>query len=92
MNLSTRAGRVAMAHQLRDALRRRTGIDDTNETPPAPPGNCGRKLDEECGMKNPQECVVHADPADDPELLSFAGTLSQRREQLRAARRHGLLR
>jgi hypothetical protein len=89
---TTRADRVAMAHQLRATLRR-TGIDDTNETPPAPPGNCGRAPDEECGMKDPQECAIHADPTDDdPELLSYAGTLAQRREQLKTARRHGLRR
>jgi hypothetical protein len=44
-------------------------------------------------MNDPQECAVHAEPADgDPETMAFAGTLQQRREQLRAARRHGLRR
>jgi hypothetical protein len=90
---TTRADRVAVAQQLRAALHRAPGDDDTNETPPAPPGNCGRGPEEECGMKNPEQCQVHASPADDdPELLSFAGTLSQRREQLRAAWRYGLQR
>jgi hypothetical protein len=42
-------------------------------------------------MIDPQECAVHADvPADDPALLSIAGTLAQRRAELKARRRHGL--
>jgi hypothetical protein len=90
MNASTRADRVQLAGQLRDALRR-TGIDDTNETPPAPPGDCGRSADQQRGMINPEECKVHASPvADDPALLKYAGTRRQAREQLRAARRYGL--
>jgi hypothetical protein len=90
--MNTRADRIATAQQLRAALRR-TGIDDTNETPLAPPGNCGRGPDEECGMKDPQECALHADPTDDdPALLAYAGTRRQAREQLRAARRHGMQR
>jgi hypothetical protein len=89
MNTTSRAGRVAVAQQLRDALRR-TGIDDTNETPPAPPGNCGRGPDEACGMIDPEECKVHASPAaDDPALLSYAGTLASRKQQLKAARQQG---
>src|ERR1700738_1612785 len=87
MDTSTRAARIATAHQLRAALHRAPGDTRPNDgDTPGPQGNCGRGPNEECGMKDPQECAVHADPADDdPELLSFAGTLSQRREQLRAA-------
>jgi hypothetical protein len=86
MNTATRAGRIAVAHRLSNAMRR-TAIDDTNETPPAPPGDCGRDKSEPCGMKDENECRTHCGPLDgDPETLGFAGTLSQRREQLRAAR------
>jgi hypothetical protein len=90
MNTS-RADRVQRAAQFRAAMRR-TGIDDTNPTPPAPPGNCGRGPDQACGMIDPEECKVHASPADvdDPALLSIAGTRRQARELARAARRHGL--
>jgi hypothetical protein len=42
-------------------------------------------------MIDPQECAVHCDvPDGDPETLGFAGTAAMRREQLKAARRHGL--
>ena len=78
MNITTRAERMQIAHQLREAARRRAS---DNPQPGGPIGDCG-----------PSECR-HAEPDDDdPEFLSFAGTLSQRREQLRAARRHGLQR
>jgi hypothetical protein len=90
MDLSTYSGRIATAHRLRDALRR-TGIDNTNETPPTPPRYCGRGPDQECGMIDPQECAIHASPADDdPELLAYAGPLALRKQQLKAARRRGL--
>jgi hypothetical protein len=94
MDTSTYAGRVATAHQLRAALHRAPGDTRPNDSDtPGPVGNCGRGPDEECGMRNPQECEVHAFPVDDdPALLNFAGTLQQRREQLRAARRQGLQR
>jgi hypothetical protein len=87
---STRADRVQRAQQLRAALRR-TAIDDTDQTPPAPPGDCGRDKSEPCGMRDKSECRTHADvPDDDPELLNYSGTLHQRRQQLKAARRYGL--
>jgi hypothetical protein len=87
---ATRADRIATAHRLTAALHR-TGIDDTNETPPAPRGDCGRDASEPCGMKDESECRTHCGPADDdPALLSFSGTLQQRRQQLKAARRYGL--
>jgi hypothetical protein len=86
MDTSTRAGRIAVAHRLSEALRRAPDADAGG-----PIGNCGRGSDEECGMKNEQECSVHCDPAaDGPALLSYTGTLAQRREQLRLARRQGL--
>jgi hypothetical protein len=54
-------------------------------------GNCGRGPDVACGMIDPEECTVHASSAaDDPALLSYAGTRRQAREQLKAARRQGL--
>jgi hypothetical protein len=92
MNTSTRADRIATAHRLRDALRRAPGDIPPNSE--GPRGNCGRTEEgASCGMIDPQECQIHADPDDDdPALLSYAGTLAQRREQLRAARRHGLQR
>jgi hypothetical protein len=90
MNITTRAERMQIAHQLREAARRRAS---DNPQPGGPIGDCGRTEGETCGMIDPSECRTHAEPDDDdPELLSFAGTLSQRREQLRAARRHGLQR
>ena len=90
----TRADRIATALRLSAALHRMPGaLGPDDGATPGPIGNCGRGPDEECGMKDPQECQVHAEPADDdPELLAYAGTLQQRREQLRAARRHGLQR
>jgi hypothetical protein len=88
--LATRADRVQRAAQLL-AFLHRTGIDDTDETPPTPPGYCGRGPDEACGMVDPEECRTHCGPPDgDPALLSYSGTLQQRRAQLRLARRHGL--
>jgi hypothetical protein len=92
MDTSTRAGRIAVAHRLSEALRR-TPSDTRPDAgdAPGPIGDCGRDAAAECGMKDSAECRTHADPADDdPELLSFAGTLTQRRELLRAARRRGL--
>jgi hypothetical protein len=91
MSTTTRAGRVAVAHQLREALHRAPGDVRPDADTGGPIGNCGRGPDEECGMKNEEECSVHCSPAaDDPALLSYAGTRRQAREQLRAARRQGL--
>jgi hypothetical protein len=91
MDLATRAGREQYALHLREAMRRRAPGD----IPPnseGPRGNCGRTEEgASCGMIDPQECQIHADvPDDDPETMAFAGTLQQRREQLKAARRYGL--
>jgi hypothetical protein len=87
MNLTTRAERMQIAHQLREALRHRAP-DDSSPYSEGPRGNCGRGPDEECGMRDPQECEIHAEPAnDDPALLNYAGTLASRRQQLKAARR-----
>jgi hypothetical protein len=91
MDTSTYAGRVATAHQLRDALRRAPGdvrpVADTG----GPIGDCGRPADQKCGMLDPAECKTHCDvPDGDPETMNYAGTLAQRREQLKAARRQGL--
>jgi hypothetical protein len=42
-------------------------------------------------MIDPSECRVHADvPDGDPETMNYAGTLQERREQLRKQRRRGL--
>jgi hypothetical protein len=39
-------------------------------------------------MKDENECRTHAGPAaDDPELLNYAGPLTSRKQQLKAARR-----
>lgn len=90
MNTTTRASRVAVAHQLREALRRAPGDVRPDPDTAGPVGNCGRGPDEECGMKNPEECAMHCSPpTDDPALLGIAGTRAQAREQLRAARRYG---
>jgi hypothetical protein len=93
MDTSTRADRIATAQRLRAALRRAPGDVRPDADTGGPIGNCGRGPDEPCGMKDENECAVHCNPEDDdPELLSFAGTLSGRREQLKAARRRGLQR
>jgi hypothetical protein len=93
MNTATRADRVAVAHRLSEALRRAPGDIPPNTNGDAPRGDCGRDPSEECGMKDESECRTHAGPPDsDPETMGFAGTLQQRREQLRAARRYGLQR
>jgi HK97 family phage prohead protease len=39
-----------------DARRLRRAAD---EMPPAAIGNCGRPANEECGLKNAQECAIH---------------------------------
>jgi hypothetical protein len=94
MNTATRAGRVAVAHRLSEAVRRAPGDTrpDASDTP-GPIGDCGRSADSPCGMKDESECQTHADvPADDPALLSYAGTLASRKQQLKAARRRGLQR
>jgi hypothetical protein len=96
METSTRAGRIAVAHRLSEALRRMPGAvlpapGPNDGATPGPIGNCGRDATDSCGMIDPEECAVHCSPADDdPALLSFGGTLQQRREQLKAARRRGL--
>jgi hypothetical protein len=85
--MSTRDDRIAIALRLSNALRR-TAIDDTNETPPVPPGYCGRGPDEACGMIDREECRTHYTPPDNgPALLSIAGTRAQAREELKARRR-----
>lgn len=33
-------------------------------------GNCGRSKDEECGMKNPAECAIHAEDYEDKKTMS----------------------
>jgi hypothetical protein len=92
MNTTTRAERMQIAHQLREAMRHRAPGDVRPDADTGGPiGNCGRGPDEECGMKDENECAVHCNPEDgDPETMAFAGTLQQRREQLKAARRRGL--
>jgi hypothetical protein len=91
MNTSTYADRVQLAAQLRSALSRTPG--DSPSTGDLPRGDCGRDPSEECGMKDENECRTHCGPADgDPETMNYSGTLQQRREQLKAARRHGLQR
>ena len=88
MDTSTRAGRIAAALRLAEALRRAPGDIRPDADTGGPIGNCGRGPDEECGMKNEQECAVHCNPEDgDPETMNYSGTLQQRREQLKAARR-----
>jgi HK97 family phage prohead protease len=42
----------------RDIRRLRRAADD-NPMPPAAIGNCGRPVQEECGLKNSQECAIH---------------------------------
>jgi hypothetical protein len=91
MDTSTRASRVATAQQLRAALHRAPGDVRPDADPGGPIGNCGRDPEAECGMKNPEECSVHCSPPDnDPELLSYAGPLTSRKQQLKAARRQRL--
>jgi hypothetical protein len=90
---TTRADRIATALQLRAALHRMPVPGPDDGAVPGPVGNCGRPADDPrgCGMIDPQECAVHCDvPDGDPETLNYSGTLQMRREQLRAARRHGL--
>jgi hypothetical protein len=90
MDNSTRADRIATAQKLRDALRRAPGDIPPNSE--GPRGNCGRTEEgASCGMIDPSECRVHADvPDGDPETMNYAGTLQERREQLRKQRRRGL--
>jgi hypothetical protein len=91
MDTSTRAARIAVAHRLTEALRRAPGDTRPDADTGGPIGNCGRGEDEECGMRNPEECSVHCSPADsDPALLGLSGTLASRKQQLRLARRRGL--
>jgi hypothetical protein len=88
---ATRADRIATAQKLRDALHRMSAPGPSDGSTPDPIGNCGRDATESCGMIDPAECRTHADPPDgDPATLSYSGTLRQRRQQLKAARRRGL--
>jgi hypothetical protein len=93
---TTYADRVATAIQLRSALHRMPGNVLPAPGPddgamPGPIGHCGRGSEEACGMIDPQECQVHADPPPgDPATLAYAGTASMRRQALRDARRQGL--
>ena len=64
MNTDTRADRIAEAHRLSAALHRAPGDIPPNSE--GPRGNCGRTEEgASCGMIDPQECQIHADPADD---------------------------
>jgi hypothetical protein len=89
---SSRADRVQLAAQLRNALHRMPAAPGPADgATPGPFGYCGRGPDEECGMIDPQECAVHCDvPDGDPETMAFAGTLASRKRQLKLARRYGL--
>jgi hypothetical protein len=90
MDAST-AARIATVQQLRNALRRAPAPGPNDGAVPGPIGNCGRDSTKSCGMIDPQECAVHADPApSDPEALAFAGTRLQRLRQLKDSRRQGL--
>jgi hypothetical protein len=90
MDTSTRAGRIAVAHRLSEALRRAPGnLPDPQAE--GPRGDCGRDSSETCGMIDPSECRTHADvPDGDPALLGLSGTLTSRKQQLKAARRQRL--
>ena len=93
--MNTRADRVATALRLSAALRMPGNVlpapGPGDGAVPGPIGNCGRDATESCGMVDPQECQVHADPAPgDPETLNYAGTAAMRRQALRDARRQGL--
>jgi hypothetical protein len=90
MNTTTRAGRVQYALRLLADLEPQHRASDDPQSE-GPRGDCGRDENQPCGMIDRSECRTHADPADgDPETLNYGGTLQQRRQQLRAARRHGL--
>jgi HK97 family phage prohead protease len=58
------------------AQRRREG-DGLSEGDPAAGGavvgNCGRSKDEECGLKNPEECEIHRSAEDDKRLARLVG-------------------
>ena len=66
---------------------------DDDPTDP-PEGNCGRDKDEDCGMKDPDECQVHADtqgddappidPSDEKALRRALTKLTGKRVILRA--------
>ena len=91
MDTSTRAARIAVARQLTEALRRAPAPGPGDGATPGPIGDCGRDSTGSCGMIDPQECAVHADPAaDDPALLAISGTRRQARQCLKAARRQRL--
>lgn len=47
-----------------DAYEKRFSEDKAADGDGPMPGNCGRAKDEECGMKNPMECCVHAPPVE----------------------------
>jgi hypothetical protein len=53
------SGAEAIRRRLWGRARRR----DTDELPPAVIGNCGRPLQEECGLLDPNECATHAKAA-----------------------------
>jgi hypothetical protein len=83
----TRADRIATAPRLLAELKSLRSTAD-EPRPGGPIGDCGRTEGEKCGMIDPQECRTHADPAgDDPALLNYAGPLTSRKQQLKAARR-----
>jgi hypothetical protein len=91
MDTTTRAGRIAVAHRLSEALRRAPGDIPPGDSEGRPIGDCGRSTDSPCGMVDRSECKTHADvPDGDPETMAFAGTLQQRKRQLKTARRYGL--
>lgn len=73
--------------------RRRDGMSETD--PSAGGGTvacCGRAADEECGMKDPEECAIHAsshgDDEDDSKNL-LAGLLRELRKLNARGRRRG---
>jgi hypothetical protein len=59
--MMTRAGSADLVHWAR-IRRRQIDGDDT-----LPVGNCGRPLEAECGLIDPEECCIHAGfvPTDD---------------------------
>ena len=82
------------------AAPRRTGRapDGLGETDPAAGGalvaTCGRPADQDCGLKNPAECSVHADAGDDAgaeeENKRMVATVRRAvREELRRALKSG---
>jgi HK97 family phage prohead protease len=75
------AGKPTNAH-------RSDGADETDPTAGgAIVGNCGRSPDEECGMKDPSECSIHAgteldlDPEEAKRLAGLLARLLPRRKE-----------